>query len=79
MKCNKFNRDVNHYPRPIKATENLDLKNLNNMNTLQIFNNYCATTQSERHAEMSDPELSGALLNSGATPSKMSKKEESLL
>ena len=34
------------------------------MNTLQKLNNYCTTTQSERPAEMSDPELSGALLNS---------------
>ncbi len=64
MKRNKINTHINTYPRPIKATKNLDLKNLNKINTLQKINNNCTITQSERPAEMSDPELSGALLNS---------------
>ena len=61
MKRNKINLDVKSYPSPNKATENLDFKNLNQLNT---FQRNCTKTQSERLAELSDPELSGAHLNS---------------
>ncbi len=61
MKRNKIKHSVKIYHSPIKATENLDFKNLNKINTLQPN---CTKTQSERPAEMSDPELSGAHLNS---------------
>ena len=63
MKCNKINHEVKIYPSPIKATENLDLNNLNQINTLQTLNN-CTKSQSERLAKLSDPELSGTHLNS---------------
>ncbi len=62
MKCNKINHEVKIYPSLIKAIENLDLKNLNQINTFQTLNN-CTKTQSERLVELSDPELSGAHLN----------------
>ena len=52
MKRNKINHDVKIYPSPIKATENLDLKNLNQSNTLQKLNNNCKKTQSEKPAEI---------------------------
>ena len=63
MKSNKINHEVKMYPSPIKATKNLDFKNLNQINTLQTLNN-CTKTQSERLAKLSDPELPGAHLNS---------------
>jgi hypothetical protein len=55
-KSNEINLDVKHYPSPIKATKNLDLNNLNKINTLQTLSN-CTKTQSERLAKLSDPEL----------------------
>ena len=61
MKHNKINHDVKSYPSPNKATKNLDFKNLNKINTLQ---RNCTKTQSERPAKLSDPEPSGAHLNS---------------
>ena len=63
MTRDKINHEVKIYPNPIKANKNLDLNNLNQINTLQTLNN-CTNTQSERLAELSDPELSGAHLNS---------------
>ncbi len=57
IKCNKINHEVKIYPSLIKATENLDFKNLTKTNTLQ--ENF-HKTQSERPAELLDPELSGA-------------------
>ena len=59
-----MNHDVKNYPSPIKVTENLDLKNLNQSYTVQKLNNNCKKTESEKPAELSDPELSGAHLNS---------------
>ena len=63
MKSNEISLDVKYYPRLIKTTKKLDLKNLNKINTLQKLNQNCTITQSERLAK-SDPEQSGALLNS---------------
>ena len=62
-KHNKINHDVKNYPSP-KATENLNMKNLNQSNTFQKLNNNCKKTQSEKPAELLDLELSGAHLNS---------------
>ena len=64
MKSNEINLDVKYYPRLIKTTQIIDLKNLNQNITLQKLNGNCKNTQSERTAKMLDPELSGAHLNS---------------
>ena len=57
-KRNKINHDIKIYPSLTKATENLDLKNLIQSNTLQKLNINCKNTQSEKPAKLLDPELS---------------------
>ena len=70
---------INENTRVLRS--NKDLKNLKDNDTLHkldgehLVTNTCENTQSEITAELSDPELSGAFLNSVKNSSFKSKKE----